>query len=187
MPDYSLGKIYRLFIENDDKKIEYVGSTVVPLARRLSSHKGSYKNFMKGTHSNCASFLLLAIGNVKIELILAFPCGSRFELERKERETILQRREMYKIVNIYLPACTDNERKETDRKSQKAYRQVNKEARAKARKVYNQVNKEAIAKSQKARVSVPTQCDHCDRIVSKGVMARHKRSAYCINFTQSKE
>ena len=185
--NYNRGKIYRMYIENDTEKREYVGSTTTTLNRRLGQHKDNYKRFIKGLLGNCSSFTLIAVGDVKIELLLAFPCSSRFELERKERETILERREMYKIANIYLPGWTDEERKERVKACDQAYYQANKEARAKSNKAYKQVNKEAIAKSQKARSSVPTQCDHCDRIVSNNNMSRHKREcAYCINFTQSK-
>ena len=48
MPDYGLGKIYKIVDYTNDNI--YVGSTAEPtLARRLAGHRSSYKYWLKGS------------------------------------------------------------------------------------------------------------------------------------------
>ena len=97
---YSNGKIYKMSVEGHKKF--YVGSTTQTLYKRLSMHKANYK---KNKHvSNHSSFILCKYAeeneyDVKIELIEAYPCKTKFELEHREGFYM----ELYKdkIVNHY--------------------------------------------------------------------------------------
>lgn len=85
---YSRGKIYRL-INNIDGE-EYVGSTCDTLAKRLWRHKEKAK-YETGrrvyTHLNEIGW-----DNVSIVLVCLYPCNTKMELERKEREVIEERK-----------------------------------------------------------------------------------------------
>ena len=80
VPDYSLGKIYKITSPNCDEV--YIGSTTRPLNDRFSRHK--YDCNIK----NCSSKIVIDCCDAVIELIEDFPCKSRKELERREGEVI---------------------------------------------------------------------------------------------------
>ena len=49
MPDYSLGKVYKI-VDNTNQDV-YIGSTCQPtLAQRLSQHKKDYNKYLKDKH-----------------------------------------------------------------------------------------------------------------------------------------
>ena len=84
---YSNGKIYKLSV--DGHKKFYVGSTIKTLNIRLSKHKYGYKQFLIGKMSYSTSFKLCEYANkhnlnLKIELMEAYPCRNRLELEKRE-------------------------------------------------------------------------------------------------------
>ena len=84
MPDYQLGKIYKIECNVTGKV--YIGSTCEPiLARRLASHVGHYKCYLKGTYPYVSSFDILQSGNYDIVLIESYPCNSKDELHARER------------------------------------------------------------------------------------------------------
>ena len=84
MPDYQLGKIYKIECNVTGKV--YIGSTCEPtLARRLTKHISSYKRYLNGTHSYVSSFEVLVSGNYDIVLIESYPCDTKDELHARER------------------------------------------------------------------------------------------------------
>jgi hypothetical protein len=84
MPDYQLGKIYK--IECNVTKKVYIGSTCEPiLARRLAGHITDYNKYLKGTYHYVSSFDVLQNGNYDIVLIESYPCTSKDELHARER------------------------------------------------------------------------------------------------------
>ena len=84
MPDYSLGKIYK--IECLTSKLIYYGSTCEPtLARRLSAHRNLFNLYKKTGNKFMTSFLVLLNDNYEITLVESFPCKSRDELMARER------------------------------------------------------------------------------------------------------
>jgi hypothetical protein len=84
MPDYQLGKIYKIECNVTGKV--YIGSTCEPtLARRLTKHVGSYRCYLKGTYPYVSSFDILQSGNYDIVLIESYPCNSKDELHARER------------------------------------------------------------------------------------------------------
>ena len=84
MIDYQQGKIYKIECNVTGKV--YIGSTCEPiLARRLASHVGHYKCYLKGTYPYVSSFDILQSGNYDIVLIESYPCNSKDELHARER------------------------------------------------------------------------------------------------------
>ena len=84
MPDYSLGKIYKITAKNADEGELYIGSTISKLTERLAKHK--YRQ------SCNVKILIEKYGkdNIYIELIKDFPCETKQQLLREEGKYILE-------------------------------------------------------------------------------------------------
>jgi hypothetical protein len=120
MPDYQLGKIYKLVCNVTG--LVYVGSTCEKsLARRLAGHKATYKTYLNQKKKFMTSFKVLENDNYDIVLIEKYPCDSKEELHKKERIYI----ESINCVNKYIPCKTIDERNEY----LKIYEENNKEKR----------------------------------------------------------
>ena len=74
MSNFNNGKIYEIVCNITGKR--YVGSTVQTLGQRLSHHKSTTK---------CSSREIISAGDYSINLLAAYPCGSRSELLYQER------------------------------------------------------------------------------------------------------
>ena len=124
MPDYSKGKIYKLY--NDDAPDQfYYGSTIQSLAKRLGGHKLDWIR-----KSSMTSKQLFNISdNVKIVLCEYFPCTDKFELLKRERYYI----ENNNCINKNIPG-----------RSKKQYRIDNKDRIKEQHKQYNFDNKDRI-------------------------------------------
>jgi hypothetical protein len=98
MPDYQLGKIYKI-ICNITGKI-YIGSTCRPiLARRLAGHVSNYTSYLNSKGNYITSFKIIANGNYDIVLIELFPCNSKDELYARESHYIQTIQCVNKIKN----------------------------------------------------------------------------------------
>ncbi len=99
---YETGKIYKL--QCSDGKY-YFGSTIRPLASRLSSHKHASKN----TETNNTYNHINAIGwdNVTINLVEIFPCETKQQLLQRELWFINEHRNDILCLNTRNPV-TDN-------------------------------------------------------------------------------
>ena len=150
---YSRGKIYKLVSDLTD--LIYIGSCCVPLRKRLCDHKSKFETGHKNQIKSSELFKLG--GKVEIILIEEFPCGSKMELERRERYHI----ENNICVNKYKPARTYEERLEY----LKEWREVNGEAIMEQQKEYYEANKEKWS----ARVN----CPHCDKEMNRSSLPRH--------------
>ena len=126
MPDYQKSKIYKLVSDHTDQI--YIGSTIQRLCDRLGGHKKDCKV------KNCTSKKLFELGKVKIILIENYPCNSKEELLKHERNYI----ESMKCVNKNIPCRTKAE-----------YRQDNKEAISKKMKEYRLKNIDKIKEIKK--------------------------------------
>jgi hypothetical protein len=161
MPDYALGKMYRLWIG----KLVYIGSTTQPrLSLRLGQHKNNYNQWVKNGKKYMSSFELFKLGIPRIELIELFPCGSKDELRAREghhqrandcvnKHIAGQTREEYYVANqekINERAKQYNvANKEKISKREKQYYVANKEKISKREKQYRGANKEKISKRDK--------------------------------------
>ena len=87
MPDYQLGKIYKI-VDNTNNNV-YIGSTCNPtLKQRLSKHVAAYKRYLKGKYNYVTSFDIFTNNDYDIILIESFPCDHKDELLARERYCI---------------------------------------------------------------------------------------------------
>ncbi len=122
MPDYQLGKIYKIV---GNGKI-YVGSTCERLlCQRLSGHNRAYRRHLNGNYGCCSAFQCITDKNHFIELLEICPCNSKDELHLCERKWI----EKLDCVNKCIPIRTDEEAKQNCAKSSLEYYHNTKEAR----------------------------------------------------------
>ena len=132
MPDYSNGKIYKLWCP--DNELIYIGSTIQPLHVRLGGHKRNAK-----AKNSCSSKLLFQASNeVKIELIEEYPCNNKMELTKKEGEHI----RLNKCVNRVIPGRTPKEYYQDYKEERKEYFKKNEEKIKEYKKEWYQKIKE---------------------------------------------
>ncbi len=113
MPDYSLGKIYK--ISSEIGNCCYYGSTTKPyLSARMAAHKYKYRT----NNRPSASRIVLRYEDAKIELVEEYPCTNKYMLESRERWYI----ENNECVNIQIPCRTLEERYQKLQECKKRYR-----------------------------------------------------------------
>ena len=86
MPNYELGKIYKIVDYTNDNI--YVGSTAEPtLARRMCKHKASYNCWLNPNvkQGHMRSFDIIKNGDFKIILLESYPCESKDQLCAREQ------------------------------------------------------------------------------------------------------
>lgn len=132
--DYSQGKVYRIISPNTDKV--YIGSTTRTLRARFLAHVSDRKHPDK---PQCTSSLLIQSGMATIELLEAFPCASRAQLEHREGE--IQKATANCINKNIAGKKTEEERADYH----KDYYAANKEEIAAKTKVYQTKNAEAVS------------------------------------------
>ena len=160
MPDYQLGKFYKIKSDNTDKI--YIGSTCQILSNRLSIHKTHYNAWLKNNRMFCSSFDILKCGVYKITLIEDYPCNSRNELLLRERFQIELNKDT--AININKPITNNEEKKEQVKEYQKnnkdkikdyntvynkEYQKNNVDKLREYRKIYYETNKEQSKEYQK--------------------------------------
>jgi len=180
---YLNGKIYKL-IDNTNGNV-YIGSTCKLLKERLKGHRDKYTQNKKGN----SSFDIIKNNDYKIELLEYFPCKSKQELLRKEREYI----ENNKCLNKLRPIISNqemldiakqrsNEYHKNNRdkilKKQKIYREANKDKIAEKHKIYRDANKDKLKEIRQKKI----QCNICNSTITRGKVAQHKRSQKCQNY-----
>lgn len=166
MPDYSKGKIYKIYSDIGNKV--YVGSTTYTLSHRLGQHK---------TASSCSSsilFNLYGFENCKIELIIDYPCESNDELRIKEEEIRKNTKNCVNNRKAYSIGYYE-ENKEKWKAHVKEYASKNKEKISTWHKLYRQ--KDEIKERRKKKVI----CD-CGVEYTHDHASRHKRSKHHLNY-----
>lgn len=141
MPDYSLGKIYKIV---GNGKV-YVGSTTARLlCIRMAEHQRKYKQYINGKCTFYTSFECIQDPNCYIELIEMCACNNRDELIKCEGKWIRE----IECVNRKVEGRTKDERrfekKEYIAKQQKEYNERNKEKQTIQRKQRYERNKEKL-------------------------------------------
>jgi len=87
MPDYSLGKIYKIV---GNGKV-YVGSTTRPrLCERFAVHRCSFNRWKNEQSPYLTSFECVSDTKCYIELLETYPCNNKDELHRCENKWIQQ-------------------------------------------------------------------------------------------------
>jgi len=148
MPNYQLGKIYKI-IDYSNNNI-YIGSTTEPtLAKRLTKHRNSFKQWKDGKSNKCMSYDIIENDNYDIVLLESCPCNSKDELQAKEK-TYIQNNE---CINKYVPLRTKkeyyNDNAETIKNKVKQYAGNNKEQIQQYKKEYREKNREMLSEKNK--------------------------------------
>tara|TARA_R110002110_G_scaffold183735_1_gene390460 strand:+ start:136 stop:576 length:441 start_codon:yes stop_codon:yes gene_type:complete len=142
MPDYKNTKIYKLYNETGDT---YIGSTTLPLTRRLSKHKSDAKYSSK--HTTCVSRELFENNNnVMIELIEDFPCENKDIINIREAEIILS---YANCINKNLPYRTAENKAIKLQNYGMKYYEMNKDRCKTNNKLYYINNKDKIKERRK--------------------------------------
>jgi len=96
MPDYSKSKIYKIVCNTTG--LIYIGSTIQPLCKRLSSHVADSKN-----RKDCTSREIIKNGNYQITLLEDFCCDRKEQLLARERYFIQNNECINKIIPTRTP------------------------------------------------------------------------------------
>ena len=137
MPDYTKGKIYKIWSHCGDKI--YIGATTKNyLSERMSSHRSTYRQWKKNNaRDRISSFDLFeeyGIENCKIELLEAKSCNGKDELKKLEGKYI----RVMICVNRIIPDGTVEEKYEEAKVRHKKYYEKNKEKISENQKKYRE-------------------------------------------------
>jgi hypothetical protein len=83
---YHSGKIYAIRSHQTDKF--YIGSTCLPLYKRLYKHRNNKKAYENCGYHKITSFDILQYDDHYIELLEEFRCENKMQLEKREGELI---------------------------------------------------------------------------------------------------
>ena len=153
MPDYSKGKIYKLW--SPSTGLSYIGSTCQSLAMRLAGHVRSKKCHDIGKYNYVTSFEILEYNDYRIDLIEEYPCESRMKLNKREGEIIMEN----ECVNRLIAGRT-----------QKQYYEANKDKIRERQKQYR----------ERTGCSKLIECPLCGRTSSTAKMKQHQTTKICI-------
>lgn len=86
--NYQDSKIYRILCDEVDEV--YVGSTTRPLCMRFAEHRHDYRKIQEGKRLRRKSTVckIMQHPSARIELVEAFPCNNREELNTRESQVI---------------------------------------------------------------------------------------------------
>lgn len=105
---YNTSKIYALKSHHEPRF--YIGSTTLPLVKRLIAHKSSYNKFCKGTaFLYSTAYEIVKHTDVYIELLEECNVDTNIELRLKEKEHYLKHKD--NIVNKNVPYTSKEEKK----------------------------------------------------------------------------
>jgi hypothetical protein len=142
MNKYNNAKVYKIVNDIDDKI--YIGSTYQSLTKRFRDHKADAKRRPK--RRVYKHFNAIGWNNVKIILIEEFPCKSKIELEKREREMI---DELLPSLNKRIPCRTLEEYYQCNKVVIKAKYELNKEVILAKQRKYQNDNREQFKEYQK--------------------------------------
>lgn len=135
MPDYSKGKIYKLWSPELPEDMIYIGSTVNELYKRLSQHKTP-------TNGAISSYIFLNSNDVRIELIENYPCADKNELNRREGFWIRELKCINKVVAGRTIEEYRDDNKDKIKEQTKEYKKQNKDKIKEKNKQYREDNKD---------------------------------------------
>tara|TARA_R110002167_G_scaffold75435_2_gene210507 strand:- start:268 stop:849 length:582 start_codon:yes stop_codon:yes gene_type:complete len=137
--NYQQTKIYKIWSPNTEQV--YIGATTVTLAQRMGKHRQ--------LTNNCASKIIIDLGDAKIELIEEFPCNNKMESDKKEGEYIRKIDCVNKVIigRTNKEWYIDNKEKKTEQT--KIYRENNKEKISEKTKAYRLANLEKVREQER--------------------------------------
>ena len=147
---YNNGKIYS--IRSPHTEYIYIGSTIQPLSKRFSGHKGAYSSFIKkGVAQYCKCFDILKLGDAYIELIENFSCDTKEHLLKKEGEIIRRYKDICinKVINGRTLKQYREEHKDRIIEFRKKYRDEHKDELNNYSRQYYNDNKDILKQKQK--------------------------------------
>jgi len=163
MPDYTNGKIYKLFSYDND--LVYIGSTIQKLSERLSKHKGI-------CNTSSSKILFENSANVKIELIEKFPCDCKEELVKREGHFI---REIDCVNKVIIG------------RTHKEWYKDNVEYVKTRSKKFAEDNKEKVLEYKQKyyeETSAKLYTCECGKTLRFGGKARHEKSKFHIKYCE---
>ena len=151
----------------------YYGSTCLPLAKRLYSHKQDCQRYKKGKRNYVASFKVLEHGfdSAQIVLVEEYPCSNKMELLKRERYYI----ENNTCVNKYIPCRTEEERKALASNYNKNYRTANEISVKQQKLKYRMINRDKINEKQREYGKVIVICA-CGTRIRRDDLHKHRKS-----------
>jgi hypothetical protein len=181
MPDYSLGKIYKITSPVTDSI--YIGSTCVRnLSHRLREHVSQQREWQNGNQRKyLASFAILELGNYNIELIEKYPCTDKDELRAREQYHIRENKEI--CCNLRAAFLTPEETLARKKAGVEAWRLAHPEKIKIQNTEYYQKNAEALKAYQKEYAkNNPDKIKHaknrctCGGYYNKVTRKKHERT-----------
>jgi hypothetical protein len=174
--DYSKACIYKICCKDVTIKDVYVGSTT-NLAQRRAHHKGACNRPDNKGHNRPVYQFIRETGGwngwevVKIE---DYSCDCDEDMRRCERRWLETLQATLNGNNPFTGIVTENQ-EEYRKVYNKVYKQEHKEELAARANVYQQEHKAEI----EAKKSVKVTCEHCQSVVRKDCLVRHRKSAKC--------
>jgi len=148
MPDYSKGKIYKLW--SPSKNLVYYGSTTQTISQRLQDHVRTHKVYnIDNTKKYCSSYFVLDCEDYKIELLEEYPCNNKTQLCKKEGEYQKANECVNKNINGRTVQEWNYENREKRKIQKKEYNEKNKELIKEQQKKYNKKNADKIKEQTK--------------------------------------
>jgi hypothetical protein len=183
MASLSKGTIYRIHSESEDK--EYIGSTIMKLSERLSSHKSDYRKWLVDKdESYYSSYEILKTDDYTVDVLEEVEVESKQELRQIERQWYDRRVETVgrdRVVNKIRPYISVEEDKERKIEYGIKYRTDNKEKHLEYFKEFRTKNKDKIILRQSQKI----HCKYCDSEMRKDSVSEHNKTIKHIkNFIQ---
>ena len=144
MPDYQLGTIYT--VRSLTSPEIYVGSSVVPLCKRMAKHRSDWK---KGEILGLRKEIVKDITEWFIELYELYPCNKIEELKKREGEIIREIGTLNKNIAGRTAKEWRTDHKEEIKQKEKQYRTDHKEEIKQYYKQYSTDHKEVIKEKKK--------------------------------------
>ena len=195
MPDYSNGKIYKIYCNITGET--YYGSTCQPVSVRMGQHRSDAKENSKKT---CTSKSIIVRDDYDYSLIENHKCNNKQELHARERYWIENNECINKIVpnrtleEYYLDnkeyikdqhkKWRENGGNMVEKKRKVIYREENKEKIAKTTKAYYLKNKVASDAYQKEWASKKVVCE-CGCEMTQKTLPKHRKTKKHENLLQS--
>jgi len=182
MQRYENGKIYKLVNDVDDDI--YVGSTCLPLAKRIGHHRALSK--IKVNRPIYEKLNQIGWENVQIILVESFPCENKMELLKRERHHIdLLKPKLNKIMPMRIDEEVKQAKKESDKKYYEThktkvlakvadYRNAHKEEISQKFKIYRASPENKDKRNEKEREK--TICTVCNQELTFGSVYHHNHS-----------
>jgi len=197
--DYSQGKVYSIHLPGLEE-ICYVGSTVIPLWKRLAVHKTNAKSNAQYKFASCVLFG--EDNDPIITLLEAFPCITKQELLEREKYwqdkfpdrvnknpailTEEQRKTRHKEIHL----IAYNKNKEHNLAKHKAWIDAHKDEQAEYKRLKREADLTAARAADKlsnqnrdkekrnAWKSAKVSCDVCKLVLSRNNFPTHKKNKH---------